>query len=261
MIRAIVSAAAEVVALRRGEYAVLMSILLDRDAGETRLEDEDDWFAPPPRQAHARRPEAGSEGLQWESELDWEDDDSASPDFRLRQAAAGLAVVVAVFLVVAGVLIGRATKSSTTKVVTVTAALPVQQAAAPTGTGAGNSATTSTDTAGSTGTPNTSGTTSTGSVPAPSSSTSTGGSSSGSSAGANSVPTDATLRVGTNDPSVTALQKALTALGYTAGTADGNYGATTAQAVTAFQNAKGLVADGIAGAQTLAAINAAIATG
>jgi len=75
------------------------------------------------------------------------------------------------------------------------------------------------------------------------------------------VPTDATLRVGTNDPSVTALQKALTALGYTAGTADGNYGATTAQAVTAFQTAKGLVADGIAGAQTLAAINAALASG
>ena len=58
-----------------------------------------------------------------------------------------------------------------------------------------------------------------------------------------------------------ALQKALTTLGYAAGTADGTYGTTTAQAVTAFQTAKGLTADGVAGVKTLAAINAALASG
>jgi Putative peptidoglycan binding domain len=76
-----------------------------------------------------------------------------------------------------------------------------------------------------------------------------------------SVPTEATLRAGDSGSSVTSLQKALNQLGYDAGTADGNYGAATTAAVTAFQNDKGLTADGVAGATTLTAINSALAAG
>ena len=72
------------------------------------------------------------------------------------------------------------------------------------------------------------------------------------------MPTGETLRPGTKGSSVIALQKALASLGYEPGTADGTYGATTAQAVTAFQTANSLTADGLAGAKTIAAINAAL---
>ena len=61
--------------------------------------------------------------------------------------------------------------------------------------------------------------------------------------------------------SVTALQTALTTLGYSPGSADGSYGASTTAAVSAFQTANNLTADGIAGPATLTAINAALASG
>jgi peptidoglycan hydrolase-like protein with peptidoglycan-binding domain len=61
--------------------------------------------------------------------------------------------------------------------------------------------------------------------------------------------------------SVTALQQALTQLGYDAGTADGTYGPATQQAVSSFQAAKGLTQDGVAGPATLAAINTALSAG
>ena len=73
--------------------------------------------------------------------------------------------------------------------------------------------------------------------------------------------TEATLRAGTTGSSVTDLQKALNQLGYDAGTADGNYGAATTAAVSAFQKDKGLTEDGVAGPTTLAAINTALAAG
>ncbi len=76
-----------------------------------------------------------------------------------------------------------------------------------------------------------------------------------------SVPTEATLRPGTTGSSITDLQKALNQLGYDVGTADGNYGAATTAAVTAFQKDKGLTQDGVAGPTTLAAINTALAAG
>ena len=66
---------------------------------------------------------------------------------------------------------------------------------------------------------------------------------------------------GTTGSSVTDLQKALNQLGYDAGTADGNYGAGTTAAVSAFQKDKGLTQDGVAGPTTLAAINTALAAG
>ncbi len=76
-----------------------------------------------------------------------------------------------------------------------------------------------------------------------------------------SVPTDATLRAGDSGTSVVALQQALTKLGFSPGAADGKFGPATTQAVTAFQKAKGLTEDGAAGANTIAAINAALASG
>ena len=57
------------------------------------------------------------------------------------------------------------------------------------------------------------------------------------------------------------MQNALNQLGYDAGTADGNFGAATTAAVTAFQKDKGLTEDGVAGATTLTAINTALAAG
>ena len=61
-----------------------------------------------------------------------------------------------------------------------------------------------------------------------------------------------TLRKGMTGEAVRQMQQRLIALGYlAAGSADGNYGTKTAEAVYAFQKANGLVRDGIAGSKTL----------
>lgn len=66
------------------------------------------------------------------------------------------------------------------------------------------------------------------------------------------VDTFTTLRKGMTGELVTQLQQRLIALGYlTTGSADGNYGTKTAEAVYAFQKANGLVRDGVAGGKTL----------
>jgi murein L,D-transpeptidase YcbB/YkuD len=217
-----------------------------RTDGGTRgalLAEDDDWFATDQQQA------AELEAMSWENELEWQLSEPTPPDLGPRQAAIVLAVVVAVFLVFAGILIGRETKGSSTTVVTVTSPSPAQQTPAATGAG-DNSAATSTP---STTTPST--TTPSASTPSTSASPSTPTSTSG------AVPTDATLRAGDKGAAVIALQKALTTLGYAPGAADGAYGATTSEAVTAFQTAKNLTADGVAGAKTLAAINAEPSSG
>lgn len=54
---------------------------------------------------------------------------------------------------------------------------------------------------------------------------------------------------------VSGIQNKLNTLGYNAGTADGIYGANTKTAVTAFQRANNLSADGIAGSQTINKLN------
>jgi peptidoglycan hydrolase-like protein with peptidoglycan-binding domain len=61
------------------------------------------------------------------------------------------------------------------------------------------------------------------------------------------TPNGPTLRVGSSGPKVRALQERLRALGFRPGTADGEYGATTASAVMAFQKFTGLDRDGVAG--------------
>ena len=59
-----------------------------------------------------------------------------------------------------------------------------------------------------------------------------------------------TLRLGSTGDDVTALQQRLNALGYDAGTANGNFNAQTQQAVENFQKAKNLAADGVVGPGT-----------
>ena len=78
---------------------------------------------------------------------------------------------------------------------------------------------------------------------------------------AGALDTTKTLRYGNSSEDVRKLQTALTTLGYFSGTATGYYGTQTTAAVKAYQAAKGLTADGIAGKKTLAAINADLANG
>lgn len=67
-------------------------------------------------------------------------------------------------------------------------------------------------------------------------------------------PAPATLRRGDTGPAVAALQRRLHALGYWLGARNDSYGLLTEQAVTAFQKVEGLARDGIAGPNTLAAL-------
>ncbi|MGH7359964.1 MAG: D-glucuronyl C5-epimerase family protein, partial [Candidatus Rokuibacteriota bacterium] len=67
------------------------------------------------------------------------------------------------------------------------------------------------------------------------------------------------LREGQRGADVRDLQHALASLGYYGAAADGAYGEGTAAAVTSFQAANGLLADGIVGATTTAALREAIA--
>ena len=60
---------------------------------------------------------------------------------------------------------------------------------------------------------------------------------------------------------VRALQEALATAGFSAGEADGVYGDATVAAVAAFQRSAGLAEDGVAGAETIAALNEALGLG
>jgi peptidoglycan hydrolase-like protein with peptidoglycan-binding domain len=71
------------------------------------------------------------------------------------------------------------------------------------------------------------------------------------------VPTQ-TLAPGDTGAQVTILQRALAALGFSAGTPDGDYGPGTQTAVARFQASKGLPQLGIVGPQTLAALQRAL---
>jgi Putative peptidoglycan binding domain len=68
----------------------------------------------------------------------------------------------------------------------------------------------------------------------------------------------APLKPGDTGAQVKLLQLALNHLGYSVGKVDGVYGPGTTQAVKNFQTAKGLTADGVCGAQTIAALSTAL---
>ncbi len=67
-------------------------------------------------------------------------------------------------------------------------------------------------------------------------------------------PVYALLKIGSKGSDVTQLQNRLKSLGYLTGKADGIYGTQTALAVTSFQKANNLKADGMAGQDTLTAL-------
>src|SRR5438045_2392064 len=64
-----------------------------------------------------------------------------------------------------------------------------------------------------------------------------------------------TLRHGNSGAAVRELQQRLEGLGFDPGGIDGNFGPATERAVMAFQQSKGLEPDGVAGPQTLAALD------
>ena len=70
---------------------------------------------------------------------------------------------------------------------------------------------------------------------------------------------NATYRFGSSGEGVRQLQTRLTQLGYSCGSPDGRYGSLTVGAVKAFQRRSGLLADGIAGIRTQAALYSAAA--
>lgn len=72
-------------------------------------------------------------------------------------------------------------------------------------------------------------------------------------------PPTTTLKPGDTGAQVRALQRTLTHLGYSIGTIDGSYGPATKTAVSKFQRAHQLTADGIVGPATLAALRRATA--
>lgn len=67
------------------------------------------------------------------------------------------------------------------------------------------------------------------------------------------------LKRGSSGPDVTALQEALAALGFDPQGIDGQYGTNTANAVKAYQRARGLTVDGEFGPQTFAALEGDLA--
>lgn len=64
----------------------------------------------------------------------------------------------------------------------------------------------------------------------------------------------AVLKQGSSGPDVTSLQQRLKELGFDPNGVDGNFGPGTKTALIAFQNSRGLQADGMAGPNTLAAL-------
>ena len=71
------------------------------------------------------------------------------------------------------------------------------------------------------------------------------------------VPSGA-LKPGDSGAEVKVLQRALASLGHSPGTIDGIYGPKTSAAVTEFQTAANITADGIVGSETLAALHTAV---
>lgn len=74
-------------------------------------------------------------------------------------------------------------------------------------------------------------------------------------------PETTSLHKGDSSDAVKAMQQRLIDLGYLSGKADGKFGVQTYRALQAFQKANRLKADGVAGAQTLAALNGTDAVG
>jgi len=212
-----------------------------RPDGEGRRQaPEDDWFATPDDWFSPGSQERDAEP----AELLWDDgeDDlepvAGPPGLGQRQLVVVAAVVAIIVVIVVAILLVRSIGGSSGPTTTPVATTPV--ATTPVATTPVDT-TPATTTPATTTTPTTTGATTTPIV--------------------DSVPTGQTLKAGLTGSSVLALQQALVQLGYDPGTPDGNFGAGTTQAVVAFQKDNNLPQDGLAGAKTLEAINAALARG
>jgi len=75
-----------------------------------------------------------------------------------------------------------------------------------------------------------------------------------------SLAAEPDLQLGQNGPKILALQRSLLSAGFPPGAEDGDFGPGTEAAVLAFQHSEGLLADGVVGARTAAALNLPIAT-
>ena len=197
--------------------------MTDRSDRRPPIIDEDDWFATP-----------AVEPVDVPVEVAWQDEPEPPPrapdGLGRRQAMVVLAVLAAVALGAAGILLARSLGGSDDAgSTTPTTSLTTQVTTA----AITETETTPTDSTPTTSTPTTPSTT--------------------------PVPTGTTLRAGDSGASVLALQQTLASLGFDPGAEDGKYGAATTEAVTSFQQAKGLTEDGVAGPATIAAINTAAA--
>ncbi len=186
------------------------------------LVEEDDWFRTPSEELS----EPGEVG-----EVAWQDEPESLPQksaggLGRRRLVVVLAVIVAVVIVAAGTLLVRVIAGSGGATATSGSTVRVPTTPAPT---------TPVQTSPHPTAPSVT------TTPSPT-----------------SVPTDAVLRLGSTGAGVKRLQQALSRLGDAPGAADGSLGPATVKAVIAFQNAHGLLGDGIAGAKTLAAINTAL---
>jgi murein L,D-transpeptidase YcbB/YkuD len=218
-----------------------------RSDGEGRRQaPEDDWFATPDDWFSA----GSQEGQAEPAELLWDDGEDelepapGPPGLGQRQLIVVAAVVGIIVVIVVAILVVRLIGGSSGTTSTPVATTPVTTTPVDT-TPVTTASTTTTPTTTST-TPTTTGTTTTGTTTTPT---------------VGSVPTGQTLKAGLTGSSVLALQQALVQLGYHPGTPDGNFGAGTSQAVIAFQKDNNLPQDGLAGAKTLEAINAALVRG
>lgn len=197
------------------------------------LPPEDDWFA------FAVEEPAGGEEPAWQDEHPTEPREVVTAELRRRQVLVVLAVAAAVVLGGAAILGARAISGSGDGAPTTAATLPSPAGGSTATTPATTpAATTPTQPGGAATTPQ-------GTTPTP----------------AATVPTDTTLRRGDTGDNVSALQQALSTLGFDPGAVDGKFGPVTEQAVSAFQKSAGLAEDGVAGAKTLAAVNESLQSG
>jgi Putative peptidoglycan binding domain len=224
---------------------------------------DEDWSENAAELAERRRATPAYQELPMPPEEPWpESTVAASPPARSmrapdprraaverRRLVAGFVGVVIVAIVIAVPLLllrgGNDTPTAATQDTATTATTPATSATTPATTTTSPTTTSPTTTSPTTTSPTTTSPTTT-TTP----STSTSGF---------TLPDGTKLRLGEGDPEqIKALQQALTSAGYDPGPVDGTFGQRTEAAVTAFQQANGLSADGVVGPETAAALNSAL---
>ena len=204
------------------------------DGDPPRDSDVDDWFAgldneAPPRTRRAAGVEPlGGTGAAPDAFDDWVSDEHAPPRVEESPRNEGFTVRLGTLVAVGGIVL----------VVLLVAGLALGGVFS----GGGTSPTTTSTTTPATTTTQTQSTTTTSTAPTHP-----------------AVPAPATtLKPGDQGVQVKRLQRALLQLGYAVGAVDGDYGTSTETAVTSFQKASNLTADGVLGPATLQALKRAL---